>query len=223
MMMKARTGLYIKELLAALTLLLFSVGLTGCASSTQITGSWKSPDATSQTYNKIIVAALTDNVQTRQTIENSLQAQLQQQGINATKSIDVFPPALMREQGSDTDMLLSKIQGEGYDAIMTAAVIDKETETHYVPGNYAYAPVTRFGWYGSFAGYYSYLYPTLYQPGYYNKDKVYYLETNLYDAQSEKLLWSAQSKTYSPASLSKFADKFAQLTVNQMEQDNLIQ
>lgn len=207
----------------ALLLLLFGTGLAGCAPSTQITGSWKSPNATSQTYDKIIVAALTDDVQARQVIENNLQAQLQKQGINATKSIDVFPPALMRESGSDTDMLMNRIKGDGYDAIMTAAVIDQETETQYVPGSYAYAPVTRFGWYGNFRGYYNYLYPTLYQPGYYDKDKVYYLETNLYDAQSENLLWSAQSKSYSPASLSTFADTFAEITVDKMKQDNLIQ
>ena len=221
--MKPSIRFFTNGLRTALLLMIFGAGLAGCAPSTQITGSWKSPDATSQTYNKIIVAALTDNVQARQTIEDNLQAQLQRQGINVTKSIDVFPPALMRESGSDTDMLMNRIKGDGYDAIMTTAVVDQETETHYVPGNYAYAPVSRYGWYGNFRGYYSTLYPTLYQSGYYDKDKVYYLETNLYDAQSENLLWSAQSKSYSPASLSTFADTFAEITVDKMKQDNLIQ
>ncbi|RNI30407.1 hypothetical protein EFA69_11695 [Rufibacter immobilis] len=202
--------------------LVWAAVVTGCASSTQITGTWKSPDATTANYNRIIVAALTDNPVARQTIEAQLQTQLQQQGIQAARSIDLFPPALMRDGKTTADAILDKIKGNGHDAILTVALVNTETETRYVPGSTMYTPVTRFAWYGTFRGYYTYLYPTMYNPGYYREDKVYFLETNLYDATSERLLWSAQSESYSPSSLQSFSEKFAELTVSRMQKDNLI-
>ncbi|MCC9136855.1 hypothetical protein ACFSKU_09870 [Pontibacter silvestris] len=215
-----------KNFIPLLSFAVIALILFGCAASTEITGTWKSPEATSQNYNRVIVAALTDNAQARQTVENDLQAQLQQRGIQVTKSIDVFPPAMMRERGSDADMLLQRIQGDGHDAILTVAVVDEETETRYVQGSGGvygpYAPMGRFGWYGSFRGYYSHWYPTLYDPGYYTEDKVYFLESNLYDADSEQLLWSAQSRSYNPSSIDQFSEKFSELTVSRMQEENLI-
>ncbi|WP_241738930.1 hypothetical protein [Pontibacter beigongshangensis] len=205
-------------------LLLFAVSLAlfGCSPSTQITGSWKSPEATSKNYSKIIVAALTDSPPARQIVENELQAALQTQGVTVTKSIDEFPPAMMRDRSNSTaDGLLKQIRGDEHDAILTVAVVDQETETRYVPGH-PYAPMSRFGWYGTFRGYYSYRHPMLYSPGYYTEEKVYFLETNLYDAETEKLLWSAQSRTYSPSSLNSFAGKFATLIVNRMQAENVL-
>lgn len=202
--------------------LLTVVCLWGCAPSTRITGTWKNPEAANRTYNSIVVAALTDNIRARQTVETDMQNQLQQHGVTAVRSIDLFPPTVGRE-GPDVNLLLERIEDQNYGAILTVALIDEETETRYVPGTYGYAPVTRFGWYGRFRGYYNFWYPTLYDPGYYTEEKIYFLETNLYDADTENLLWSAQSKSYSPASLRKASETLAELTANRMAQDNLIQ
>ncbi|WP_224744097.1 DUF4136 domain-containing protein [Pontibacter aquaedesilientis] len=201
---------------------ILSLFLYGCASSTQITGSWKSPEALPQQYQRIVVAALTDNVLARQEVENDLQAQLRLRGIEASKSIDLFPPSAGAKTGPDVNLLLDRIKENGHDAILTAALVDEKTETRYVPGNVGYRPMTRFMWYGSFRGYYTYWYPTLYDPGYYTEDKVYYLETNLYDAQTDKLVWAAQSRSYSPGSLRRAAAKFAEITVQKMSEDNVI-
>ena len=62
----------------------------------------------------------------------------------------------------------------------------------------------------------------MYSPGYYEDDKVYYIETNLYDADTEELLWSAQSETYNPTSLPDFASDFAEVVVARMEKENLL-
>lgn len=196
--------------------------LWGCAASTRITGTWKNPEASAQTYQKIVVAALTDNVRARETVETDMQAQLKQHGIEASRSIDMFPPSVSSKGGPDVNELLAKVKEQNFDAIMTVALIDEETETRYVPGNYGYAPMARYGWYGRFRGYYSYWHPTLYDPGYYTEEKVYFLETNLYDVGSENLLWSAQTQSHSPASLRKASVNLAELTVNEMAQENLI-
>ncbi|MBX0334171.1 hypothetical protein K3G39_13085 [Pontibacter sp. HSC-14F20] len=207
---------------AWLPLLLLLTGIAGCTSSTQIMGSWKSSDIEAQNYRRVVVAALTDNLLARQEVENDLQAQLQTRGIQATRSIDLFPPSATAKASPDVNLLIERIKADGHDAILTAALVDEQTETRYVPGNMGYRPVTRFMWYGSFRGYYTYWYPTLYDPGYYTEDKVYYLETNLYDINTDRLVWSAQSKSHSPRSLRKAASKFAELTIQKMIEDNVL-
>ncbi|MBB6612727.1 hypothetical protein H7F15_16920 [Pontibacter sp. Tf4] len=218
--METKKNLNSHVLLCCLWVLLLVVA--GCAPSTQITGTWKSPEAT-QTYNNIVVGALTDNILARQKVETDMQTQLQQRGIKATRSIDIFPPSGASKNGPDVNLLLEKMRGDDYDAVLTVALVDEQTQTRYVPGNVGYRPITRYAWYGNFRGYYTYWYPILYDPGYYTEDKIYFVETNLYNVADDNLLWSAQSQSYSPSSLRKAAEKLAEITVNQMAKEGLIQ
>jgi hypothetical protein len=79
-----------------------------------------------------------------------------------------------------------------------------------------------FRWYGGFYTYYNYWYPYLYDPGYYVTDKTYFLETNLYDVNTEELIWSAQSQTVNPASIDEFAKEYPKKLVARMESDGLL-
>lgn len=220
-MMKLRSNKLNKKLPFAFVVLA-SLLLWGCTPTTRITGTWKNPDAGTQRYSKIMVVALSDNVRARQTVETDMQAQLQQKGIESSRSIDVFPPTMTQKGGPDVNEILSKVREQDYDAILTVALLDEETETRYVPGTYGYTPMTRFGWYGRFRGYYTYWYPTIYDPGYYTEEKTYFLETNLYDVETEQLQWSAQTQSHSPASLRKASVNLAELTVNRMAQEGLL-
>ncbi|OKL42238.1 hypothetical protein A3841_09265 [Pontibacter flavimaris] len=206
-------------------LIMFILGLAvwGCTPTTRITGTWKNPEISAQKYSKVMVVALSDNVRARQTVETDMKAQLQQRGLDAARSLDMFPPTMSEKGGPDVNQILAKAREQGYDAILTVALLDQETETRYVPGAYGYTPITRFGWYGRFRGYYTYWYPTVYDPGYYTEEKTYFLETNLYDVKTEQLQWSAQTESHSPASLRKASITLAELTVNSMVQEGLLQ
>ena len=207
--------------LMVLMLAAFCIG--SCKPSTEITGSWKNPNALMVgEVNTILVTALTGRTMARQSMEDELSRALNKQGYKTVKSIDVMPPTLSSGQTVERSDLIAKINGTGADAILTVALLDKETETRYVPGNQGYAPIPRFGYYGTFWGYYNTWYPTLYSPGYYEEDKVYFLETNLYDAKTEQLLWSAQSESYNPSNLPDFADEFAKVVVSRLENDGLL-
>ena len=200
----------------------FALILYACTSSTRLTGSWVNPETSGKTYNNIVVAALTDNVVARQEVERDMQVELLQRGIKATKSLDIFPPGMAGKNGPDVNLLLEKMRGDNYEAVLTVALVDQENQTRYVPDNIGYRPITRYAWYGNFRGYYTYWYPVLYEPGYYTEEKIYYLETNLYDVNTDNLLWSAQSKSHSPSSMRKAAEKLAEITISKLAEDNLI-
>ncbi|NCD72362.1 hypothetical protein [Mucilaginibacter agri] len=202
--------------------LLAALVISACGSSTSIVGSYKAPGVTQVAFKNIFVSALTANTSAKQSVETGMAQYLSTKGIAAVKSIDVFPPDF-HSSGNDKDKetVLKAIRDKNCDGILTVALVNKETETHYVPGTGVY-PAPGFGYYGTFGAYWAYGYNSFYQPGYYENDKVYYIETNLYDAASEKLVWSAQSKTYDPSSLDDFLKGYEKAISEQVVKDGLV-
>lgn len=172
-------------------------------------------------YDNILVSAMTEKVTVKQIVEDLMAGELKARGVDVTKSITLFPPKFSEEQMNDKDAMLNSIRGNGHDAILTVALVDEETESRYVPGTTTYAPLTTFNYYSSFWGYYTHRYPMVSGAGYYAQEKVYFVEVNLYDARSEELVWSAQTETVNPSSLERSAEKFAEVTVQEMSQRGL--
>jgi len=202
--------------------LLLALFISACGSTTSITGSYKAPGVTTVSYKKIFVSSLNSDPSIRQTVETNIANYLASKGYAAVKSTDVFPVSFHSSGGDkNQDTVLSKIRATNCDAILTIAMVNKETATRYVPGSGGVYPYG-VGYYGTFGAYYGYGYNSFYSPGYYTTDKIYYLETNLYDAATEKLVWSAQSKTYNPSSLDDFLQGYEKAMTQQVARDNLI-
>ncbi|WP_228850386.1 hypothetical protein [Aegicerativicinus sediminis] len=201
---------------------LVSILLISCgASNTKMTGSWKNPDVTPKKYESVFIVFIGGNQQLKQQVEDELAARASLKGLLATKSKDVFKPTFGRESMPEQEELLSEIRESGAQAIFTVALKDKETTTRYVPGTTTYYPLG-FRHYGRFYGYYANYYPMGYDPGYYKQDNVYYLESNLYDVETEELLWSAQSKTYNPSNFESFVKGYTEALIEQLIKDGLI-
>lgn len=197
--------------------------IAACGTSVHMTGTWKDPGAEAGGYHNILVAGLSSNQTARGTVESKLAAQLQQHGIVAGKSIDLFPPNFDPKKEESVKTASAKIEAAGYHAVLTVTLVNKESETRYVPGSVMYAPYPAYGWYGRFWGYYGYMYNSVYSPGYYTTDKVYFLESNLYDLSKDgKLMWSGQSETYNPRSLESFATAYARAVTDALQKNGLL-
>ncbi|MEP0713088.1 MAG: hypothetical protein ABJC55_14310 [Algoriphagus sp.] len=207
--------------LNSIVALVLLAAVAACSPSTKITGSWKAPQAKEGGYSNIFVTALTENLVSRQTIENDIDELLEKDRIAANSSFDIIPPGF-KATAENKDKTLKAIQDAGHDAILTIALLDQTSETRYVPGTTMYSPMGYGGYYGRFYGYYSYYNPVMYDPGYYTTDKNYYIEMNLYDAQTEELVWSAQSETTNPSSIETFSKAFAQAVEYQLIKDKVI-
>ncbi|RDI10240.1 hypothetical protein [Flavobacterium sp. AG291] len=200
--------------------LLFLV--TACGTNTSVTGSYKDAAAPQKAYSKVFIVAISDRAAARQTVENGLAQLIASRGSATVKSSDVLPPNFRSgDVTKDKELILKKIRETNCDGILTVALVNQEHETRYVPGTTNYYPMG-FGYYGGFGTYYTYGYNNFYTPGYYTDDKIYYLESNLYDAESEKMVWSVQSKTYNPASLDDFLAGYNKALSAQMDKDNVM-
>lgn len=196
-----------------------AAGFAACTSYTSLTGSWINSKTPVKSYHSIFVMAMSGHAVQKSMTEADFSAELNKCGIITYRSLDEFPPSLGKDS-IDKTALSDLLKSKNVDAILTISLLRKETESRYVPGNNYYNPVM-FGYYTNLWGYYNYWYPNVYGQGYYVTDRVYYIETNLYNAATEELVWSAQSRTYNPVNLHKASREFAALMVRQMKADGV--
>jgi hypothetical protein len=195
--------------------------LVSCdTTNTGITANWKAP-STEKSYHNVLVMALTDKAMERSTVETVVAATLGENGVHATGGIENFP-ADFKATDSDKQALINEVKKTNSDAILTVSMLKNDAKNHYVAIKGKYEPLRSAEYNATFYGYYKFWYPVVYNPVYYSDDHTYFLETNLYDADTESLIWSAQSVTYKPVMLPDFTQEYAQLIVNKMKADGIL-
>jgi len=203
-------------------LLLLALSMSGCGPTQKIIGSWADPEATSMgPYKKAFVIVLSQNKDANYYIESQMSNTLRSKGFQVVQCTELFPPNFSLSQDFTREQLAEALKESGCDAVLTLALLDAKIVESYHPGT-VYYPMN-YGYYGSYYGYYNYYYPQVYSPGYYSVDKTYYLETNLYDLASDKLLWSVQSEAKNPADLDAWFKDYAPLLMNHLKSKGLNQ
>jgi hypothetical protein len=204
--------------LRLLPLLAFVMLFVSCSSSnTKVTKSWVNKDAVKkEKINSIFIAALTPNIENRTTLENELAYWAKQNNLKPIKSHDVFPDVNKNNMPSKEE-LLNSIRGTKSEVIFTIAL--KKVETADYARASLYIPVEPNV---SFYGYYSNVFPLVYDVEYYSPDKTYFMESNIYDAETEELLWSAKSETYNPSDYENFIKGYVNTLFKQLEKDGLL-
>jgi hypothetical protein len=203
---------------------ILAVTFLSCSSSQKVLSSWvNKEELKGKKYSKVFIMALTQNHSARTIFEFDLAAALKERGVESVKSIDALAGSFKENASPSKEDILSKVREQNCDVIFTISLLDKKTETRYVQGSGAYyAPYPTYGFYGGFGTYYGYYSPAIYSPGYYTTDKSYYLEGILFDAATEKILWSVQSVTYNPDGIKQFSASYCKLLVNQAEEEGLL-
>ncbi len=204
----------------AYLLIALAIMVQGCM-STKFQASWKAPDFDGKAYEQVLVWGLSDNVANRSTVEDEVTHFLNLKGVNTHSGADILPydRKIIPE---DQKVIKKKLIEKGYDAVLTIGLKDIKEETHYVQGTGYYNPMS-YGYYGSFYGYSSYMYGSVYQPGYYSSTEMIYLETNLWDVNSGKLVWSGQSKSTSQGTVDKTANAYARAVVTELINKGILQ
>ena len=198
--------------------IIIAAALSSCGPSIKTTASWVNKEKiTEKHYKTIFIVALLKNLEAKTTLENDLANAAEARGIKAYKSIDIFGPTVQKEILPLKEDVEKKLNELNCDAIFTVALVDKQSETRYVPGTYpVYMPYSRYGYYSYFGGYYGYG-AGFYDPGYYTVDKKYFIESNLYDAKTEELMLSIQSQAVNPSGIEKSSKEYTQTLIEEVK------
>ncbi len=173
-------------LLAASSLLIMFV-LSSCG-TTSMKASWRD-DAYKAQPRKVLIVGVAQNEGVRRFYETEFVSALKKHGVDGVPSYLHFPSRI------DSALALAKVRELGVDAILVTRLIDQhEVETYYPPTS-TYMGPTYGGYYGGWYGYYGYGMDVVTTPGYTTVEKVYSLETNIFDVATQKLVFSAISET----------------------------
>jgi hypothetical protein len=165
-------------------LLLITLG--SCAPATQLTSSWADPTAGSHKYQKVVVVGASPQAGLRRKYEEAFTEELKARGVDAVASYTFGGEGQLEKEAA-----IAKLKEVGADGVIVTRLIDQESVQTYYPPSYSVPSTYYGGWYG----YYSMGYGYMTSPGYMVEDKVFRIETNLYDVGSDKLTWSGLTKT----------------------------
>jgi len=172
--------------------LLFALLLSACASATRVDVSWTDPDHRG-TIDDVLVVGISREEAIRHLYEQQFAQALRQHGVKASPSREPLP--------ANKNAAISKLEktlagGEYRYILITHLISVDKTQIHH-PARTTLAPGFAAG---GMYGYYGRSYQYVYQPAYSSEQVDVKLETSLYDAGNEKLLWSAKSVTMDPTS-----------------------
>lgn len=189
--------------------------LSGCT-NTKLSEVWADPD-NKKHYSDLLVIGIAESEQNRRAYESHFVAQLEEMGIEAVASYKL----IKSDQKIDRDTVSKAIKGLDIDGVIVTHLIAVDEETVYRP-SMDYVPVYGTGYYGGLYSYYPHVNTYVHRPGYYTTHDIVKLETNLYDVESEELVWSAHSRTFSPESVDEIIVDLTKLVIKDLADRKLI-
>lgn len=168
--------------------------------------------------NKVLVVAVVNDKQARDSLEANVVAALKARGVEAAVSAPVLGDNY--SDGKTRKQMAVDIASKGYEAALVVSVIDIKEEMNYTQGGTNFAPDIAVS--GAMGQSYSVRQNATYEAGYFRNDKKYFLESNLYRLQPEGLLWRAKSTTVNPSDLQSGTTGVADAVVERMAKDDMI-
>lgn len=192
--------------------------LLAACTSTKLTSSWKTDNGQLQRDKKIMVMALLPRQegQLRSLMEDNLVSELNREGYNAVSALKQYGPQEFAK--IDEKTALGKLRGDNVDQVMMIVLVDKAREKNFVRSGPAYGPYGSYRWWP----YYSWWYNRMYEPGYYQTNTKYTWESNLYDLDQRKLIYSAQTQSVDPPTAVRQAYLYARQIIKDMTRQQVI-
>jgi hypothetical protein len=183
--------------------------LTSCATTT-ISDTWKDKSYQGKAQNMVVMmVARTQYL--RDMFEGQFAAELRARGNWATQSHKY----VSFEELKNKELVKSKIKSTDADTILIARLVGKKTIEAYEPGAIHGVPLYHDYW-GTYYEIVSVDY------GYTGSIEVSYIETNLYDIKTEKLIWSARSKTERSYGEQQLIKTFIDIILKKLSSDKII-
>ena len=201
-----------KNSVISLIVVVFVGGLLNACASTKLSQTWVDKSFKGKTVSNVLVIGIADEESKRRLFESTFVQQLKAVGVAAVSSADVIPIPANKKLEKET--ILQAINKFNNDAVLITYVASIDSSTSYQP-----AVMGRgVGYYG----HYRYSYGHIIRPSRVTSHTKICLKTNLYDAESEKLIWFGQSQSRTPDYVSKLFDDVIEVVVKDMQKNKLL-
>ncbi len=200
-------------------LVIFIVSSCG---STRLVDSWKNPEFNAFTPKNVMIIGVTQNTTARMLYEEHIKNELNARGIQASQSGLIFENSFKdaKQTEENIEEQVDRLLELGYDTVIISAVKGIDERVSYrdgMPHNYFY--LRRFGRH-------YFLYQDIYfDPGYYNKYKIYHIETTMYNIKpntDKQLVWVGSYDLVDPLDIKRSVDRYVRVITQSLEAENLI-
>jgi hypothetical protein len=186
--------------------LLLAIALLSGCTATQITAVWKDPALGPFQFRRVVGIAMSQDTALRRLAEDEFVRAVG--APTAVAGYSIIPDDEMQNK----DQVRARIEAAGVDGAVVFRVVSVEDQERWVPPTY----------YGDAWGYWGFAAPMVYQPGYLTTDRIVQVETNAYQVQSGRLVWSARSQTIDPKDAQQTIDEVVAQTVKAMRKDGIL-
>ena len=149
----------------------------------------------------------------RRLFEDTFAKALAEQGTSAQASWGLLPQTTQLTE----EQIRGAIEGGNFDGVLMSLLLSVDQNQEYVPPSTYTAPTSYHGY-----GYYGSSYSVVHEPGYFKTNTVFRLETNLYSVANSDLVWSGQSETLNPDSLTDVIDSMTAAVAKKLKEEKLI-
>jgi len=181
--------------------------VTACASGP--IAEWRDPKF-SGPVDSILIIGASDQATARRLFEDTFVTELMAIGVNARSSYG----ELTTEQILSREALESAIKNQPVDAVLVTRLLSSDEYEVYNPPTY-------YGYYRSYHRYTRYAIEVS-SRGNWEKYKVLKLETNLYDAATQQLVWSIQTESIRPSTPRQVIEEQIQMAIDSLRKSGLL-
>jgi hypothetical protein len=193
---------------------LLALGFAACA-TTSVKAVWKD-EAYQNQPKKVLVISMFKNETARRMVEDEFRKHLRYRGIDSAPGYEVFPGSELPTK----ETIVEKVRSDGFDSLLLIRLIDTRTEqrtittgpTTYAPAHYG-MPMT---------GYYNQGYQAYYSSTYQVEDRYATVQSNFYDAATERLVWTATSDTWLADSDQKTVKTFVSVMMESLQKQKIV-
>jgi hypothetical protein len=182
--------------------------LSSCA-TTKIVGSWTDNTAKGP-FRKVVVVGIFETADTREVYEDEFRDRLKARGMEAFASRNLFP----KNEMPGKDVAVAEFRKRGADAVLVTRVLDTDRWKEVSRGKSYFVPV----YYGVYGDYLGYAYTTARA----TDEGFAYTETNLYELDNGKLVWSARADTQFKGRRYDLIREFVKVAIGRLVEDGMI-
>ena len=188
--------------------------LTACA-TTKLSGTWKDENLSGKKFQKLLIIGAAKQQNVRELFEDEFVRQLEAQGGKAIPSYTLIPA----EKMLDKETIVSHITENRIDAVLITRLTGSKGEREMETGNTYRVP---YAYYNQMHEYYKKGLESTQEPSPATTHKVIILETNIYNAETEKLAWATASDVYVQDATYKLTKDFIKVIVSKLVSDKVI-
>ncbi|MFD2111900.1 hypothetical protein [Thiorhodococcus fuscus] len=187
---------------------------TASCSTGQVNSVWSDTSRPAAPYRSLVVFGLTSSTKVRQAMEDNFASALESRGVDTHPSHHLIQNSSLRYM----TRVRRAIRMSGAKGVVVSHLIAEEAASSAPPPRLSAIP----DHYSSLKDYFKRTYRAVCAPDYYAGYRTLRLESNLYDAESEKLVWSGRSRQLDPESEETTIGEVIATLVSQMAADGFL-